>query len=239
MAYLSADRKLIRSLGPRRAKIGDGFEALQIDREMLGNEGDPFLSLDHFKMRSPTFAPHAHAGFSAVTYVLPESKTGMQNRDSLGDFSRIEPGALHWTAAGKGIVHEEIPQILGQVAEGMQIFVRQPLNGETAAPRIHHIDSTDVPVVRLSRQGHIRVLAGLFESQQAAFATPSNLTLLDVILPKASMFYWPDSTPHVRRQNIWHNSRCKLAERVGLVGGLMFRRLSCGAASADVRWSFV
>ena len=42
----------------------------------------------------------------------------------------------------------------------------------------------------------------------------------------------------VRRQNIWHNSRRKLAE-CGPRPGVDIKRRSCGAASADVRWSSV
>ena len=41
----------------------------------------------------------------------------------------------------------------------------------------------------------------------------------------------------VRRQNIWHNSRHRLAECEPRLG-LMFRRRACGVASADVRVSF-
>ncbi|AMK26256.1 biotin/lipoyl-binding protein [Sphingobium sp. TKS] len=40
----------------------------------------------------------------------------------------------------------------------------------------------------------------------------------------------------VRRQNIWHNSRRRLAE-CGLRLGVDVRRRVCGVASADVRWS--
>ena len=42
----------------------------------------------------------------------------------------------------------------------------------------------------------------------------------------------------VRRQNIWRNSRRKLAE-CGPRLGVDVRRRACGEASADVRWSAV
>ena len=42
----------------------------------------------------------------------------------------------------------------------------------------------------------------------------------------------------VRRQNIWHNSRLRLAE-CGPRLGVDVRRRVCGVASADVRWSVV
>jgi hypothetical protein len=40
----------------------------------------------------------------------------------------------------------------------------------------------------------------------------------------------------VRRQNIWHNSRRRLAE-CGPRLGVDVRRRACGVASADIRWS--
>ena len=47
----------------------------------------------------------------------------------------------------------------------------------------------------------------------------------------------PVAVSAVRRQNIWHNSRRRIAE-CGPRLGLMFRRRACGVASADVRVSF-
>ncbi len=45
-------------------------------------------------------------------------------------------------------------------------------------------------------------------------------------------------TEVVRRQNIWHRSRRKLAE-CGPRLGVDVRRRSCSVASADIRWSVV
>jgi redox-sensitive bicupin YhaK (pirin superfamily) len=45
---------------------------------------DPFLSIDAFHMSQATFPPHPHAGFSAVTYMLPESPGAFTNRGSRG-----------------------------------------------------------------------------------------------------------------------------------------------------------
>jgi hypothetical protein len=47
-----------------------------------------------------------------------------------------------------------------------------------------------------------------------------------------------EHAPTVRRQNIWHNSRRRLAE-CGPRLGVDVRRRACGVASADVRWSVV
>ena len=66
-------------------KHGDGFQAQGIrgDAAVL----DPYLMVDHFRMSQPTFGPHPHAGFSAVTYLFDDAETGFHNRDSRGDSS--------------------------------------------------------------------------------------------------------------------------------------------------------
>jgi redox-sensitive bicupin YhaK (pirin superfamily) len=187
-------RAIARTVRPVSAQHGSAFTALRMGRDAFGREGDPVLNLDHFRMAGPTFPPHAHAGFSAVTYMLPESHAGMRNRDSRGDSSIIPPGGLHWTAAGSGIVHEEVPERAGVTVEGFQIFVRQPVAQESAAPVIHHVEPGDVPVVRIG-QGCARVLAGSYAGRSAAFEPPSPLALIDVDLPAGTPFAWAAEPP--------------------------------------------
>ena len=54
--------------------------------------------------------------------------------------------------------------------------------------------------------------------------------------PKVAQVLQAIDAVDVRRQNIWHNSRRRLAE-CGPRQGVDVRRRACGAASADVRWS--
>lgn len=184
-----AGRSASRFEAPASAGHGSAFTALRMGGAAFGREGDPFLNLDHFRMAGPTFPPHAHAGFSAVTYMLPESDAGMRNRDSLGDSSVIAPGGLHWTAAGSGIVHEEVPERADVTVEGFQIFVRQPVAQEGAAPAIHHVEPDEVPVVNLG-EGRVRVLGGAYLGRAAPFPTPSPLTMLDIALTPGQPFAW-------------------------------------------------
>jgi redox-sensitive bicupin YhaK (pirin superfamily) len=184
-----ADRAVARLVRPVTARHGDAFAAVRMGAAAFGADGDPFLNLDHFHMGGPTFPPHAHAGFSAVTYILPESDAGMLNRDSRGDRSIIPPGGLHWTAAGSGIVHEEVPERSGVTIEGFQIFVRQPVAQEDTAPVIDHVYPGAIPVVALG-DGYARVLAGHYGGLAASFATPSPLALIDVALMPGEPFVW-------------------------------------------------
>jgi redox-sensitive bicupin YhaK (pirin superfamily) len=142
---------------------------------------DPFMGVDHAWMSAPTFPPHPHAGFSAVTYLFPDAETGIANRDSKGNRTLIQPGGLHWTAAGRGVVHQEDPAVLGQAAHLLQIFVNLPRDRQGAEPFALTLLPQDVPV--LQRPGaHIRVPLGQFDGAQSPLTPPTEVTLLDITL---------------------------------------------------------
>jgi redox-sensitive bicupin YhaK (pirin superfamily) len=48
--------------------------------------------------------PHLHIGLATVTYLLDDAVT---HRDSLGSDQEIEPAAINWMTAGRGIAHSE------------------------------------------------------------------------------------------------------------------------------------
>ena len=142
-----------------------GLHIAQMHQEILGASLDPFLMCDCFWMGQPFFPPHPHAGISAVTYMLPESAGGFVNRDSLGDRSLISPGAIHWTEAASGLMHEEVPIEPGVICQGLQIFVNLPASLKLAEPRSYHVEPADVPVLELEGAS-VRILAGnLLEAQ--------------------------------------------------------------------------
>lgn len=139
-------------------RLSAAFTAFSL-RGVAGVSLDPILSLDDFRMSEPTFPPHPHAGFSAVTYMFEDSEGSFTNRDSLGDRSLIKPGALHWTQAGRGMMHEEIPEVPGLESHGVQMFVNLRRPDKDAEPRAFHVEADDVPEVR-GQGARIRVLAG-------------------------------------------------------------------------------
>ena len=145
------------------------------------------LNIDHFHMSLPTFPPHPHAGFSAVTYMLEDSPGSFINRDSRGDRSEIGPGTLHWTLAGSGVIHEEVPASPGVDCHGLQIFVKLPRSHEETTPAAFHVESSNVPEV--SRDGaRVRILSGSFQGNVSSISLPVSTTLLDVQLaPRADL----------------------------------------------------
>lgn len=151
---------------------------------------DPFMGVDHAWMNAPTFPPHPHAGFSAVTYLFPDSATGISNRDSLGTVNLIEPGGLHWTAAGRGVIHEEIPAVSGRTTHLLQIFINLPKERQLSPPQALSLSPNDVPV--LERLGvRVRVPLGSFEDVRSPLQPPTPVTLLDITLTADSSIAVP------------------------------------------------
>ncbi len=147
---------------------------------------DPFLGIDSYVMPQPFFPPHPHAGMSAVTLMLPEAEGGFTNRDSLGDLSEIRPGDLHWTQAGSGMMHEEIPSQPGKAARGMQVFVNLARKDKQSAPKAFHIKHELMPTVHLNEHASMRVVAGHYSNLTSPISNESEwhtqVNMLDISL---------------------------------------------------------
>lgn len=164
----------------QHANRGGHFRAYRLhgpDPQQL----DPFMGVDHAWMSAPTFPPHPHAGFSVVTYLFLDSETGITNRDSQGNSTLIEPGGLHWTAAGRGVVHEENPAVLGNTTHLLQVFINLPRDRQNAAPFALTLAPSDVPVVQ-SPGVRVRIPLGTFDGARSPLTPPTEVTLLDITL---------------------------------------------------------
>lgn len=133
----------LQRLPVQRQRAGSGLSVLRLHGEAA--RLDPFIAVDHFRMSAPTFPPHPHAGLSAVTYLFDDAQTGLLNRDSLGNEGPIEPGALHWTLAGAGVMHEEFPLEPGREVHGLQIFVNLPAAQKLRAPQALQLEGRAMP----------------------------------------------------------------------------------------------
>jgi len=163
----------------RRANHGNHFRAYGL--RGVAALIDPFIGVDHAWMSQPTFPPHMHAGFSAVSYVFLDSETGIRNRDSIGTRNLIQPGGLHWTTAGRGITHEEIPDEPGKTVHSLQIFVALPPELQDAEPFALSLEPQDVPVVQLPG-AKVRVPLGSYGNVQSPLRPPTNVDMLDISL---------------------------------------------------------
>lgn len=174
-----------------------GFTTRSLRPDLLGNTVlNPLISADHFQMSLPTFPPHPHAGFSAVTYMFEHSPGSFINRDSLGDRSLIKPGDLHWTLAGSGMLHEEVPQTSGVTCEGLQLFVNLSTINKLCTPQAFHTAKEDF--LRISSDGiQIKILSGEESGKKAALDIPERFDFLDISI---------DGTPEYTTLNPAHFS---------------------------------
>lgn len=180
----------------QRMNHGSQFRALSLRGDQNAKPIDPFLGVDHAWISGPTFPPHPHAGFSAVSYLFLDSETGIDNRDSLGNRNVIQPGGLHWTAAGEGIVHEEVPAQPGKTVHMLQIFINLPEDKQADAPFVFSVEAQDVPTVYLAG-AKIRVPLGNFEGLASPLLLPTDVRLLDISLEAASEVKIPVPEGHV------------------------------------------
>ncbi len=158
---------------------GAHFRAAMLRDNARTGALDPVLGIDHAWMSAPTFGAHPHSHMSAVSYVFADAETGLNNQDSIGTRNVIRPGGLHWTAAGRGIVHEEVPSAPGKTAHLFQIFVDLPAAIQSAPPFALSLEPENVPVVGLPG-ARIRVPLGEFGGARSPLNPPTRLNLLDI-----------------------------------------------------------
>ena len=98
------------ALKPHDKDLGGGFIVRRLLPSLQRQAVGPFLFFDHFGPlqvlpgRHHDVRPHPHIGLATVTYLFDGA---MLHRDSTGVVQRIEPGAINWMTAGRGIVHSE------------------------------------------------------------------------------------------------------------------------------------
>ncbi|NLA62977.1 MAG: pirin family protein, partial [Bacteroidales bacterium] len=90
--------------------------------------------------------PHPHIGLSTLTFLFEGS---IMHRDTLGNVVEINPGAVNWMTAGRGIVHSErTPEHLRHSViqmHGLQIWVALPKELEQMEPEFFHIEEKQIP----------------------------------------------------------------------------------------------
>ncbi len=181
--------RLGRVVAGKPHRIGEGFAANHFSEEMFAGGMDPLLMVDHFVMTAPTFAPHLHAGISAVTAMLEDSTGGFLNRDTLGNNVVLKPGDLYWLTAASGAVHEELP-VAGSRTHALQIFVNLPARLKQEPARALHVEAGDVPV--LEGQGYrVRLVLGASGEHDGAESTPEEMTMLDGFVETGGRFSHP------------------------------------------------
>jgi redox-sensitive bicupin YhaK (pirin superfamily) len=126
---------------------------------------DPFLLLDDFRNERPEdyragFPWHPHRGIETITYVLAGT---VEHGDSLGNRGQLGAGDVQWMTAGRGIVHQEMPQGDPQGRmHGFQLWANLPASLKMTAPRYQDVHAADIPEVVDDDGTAARVICGSF-----------------------------------------------------------------------------
>lgn len=158
----------------------------------------PFVFLDH--MGPAHFAsgttendvrPHPHIGLATVTYLFSGA---IIHRDSIGVVQRIEPGAVNWMRAGRGVVHSErIPADIRDNdldVEGIQMWVALPESQQEEEPVFYHYPATDLP--EWEEEGaRFHLLVGTWGARSSPVEQPSETFYAAGELQAGARFSFP------------------------------------------------
>jgi redox-sensitive bicupin YhaK (pirin superfamily) len=187
-------------LSGRKRDLGGGFIVQRVLPAAQRPSVGPFVFFDHFGPivctpdRNFDVRPHPHIGLATVTYLF---EGAMVHRDSLSNVQRIEPGAINWMTAGRGVVHSERrPEDLRHQAyslHGLQLWVALPKSAEDGQPGFTHYPSAVLP--QLSHNGAtVRVLVGEALGARSPVQTATPTLYVDVQLPAGATLNWPGRT---------------------------------------------
>ena len=181
--------------------LGGGFIVRRLlpaaQRQAVG----PFLFFDHFGPvtvapgQSHDVRPHPHIGLATVTYLFSGA---IMHRDSLGFAQRIEPGAINWMTAGRGIVHSERgpEELKGStyINHGIQLWAALPKAFEEVEPDFVHTPSASIPEVTVGDAQVpvlVRVLIGQAFGKTSPVKTFAPTIYLDVKIASGGVFDLP------------------------------------------------
>jgi hypothetical protein len=148
---------------------------------------DPFLLLDDFRNDRPDdyragFPWHPHRGIETITYVLAGS---VEHGDSLGNRGNLAAGDVQWMTAGRGIMHQEMPQGDAQGRmHGFQLWANLPSSLKLTAPRYQDIKAAQIPEVVDDDGTRVRVVCGDFWGRRGPIdGVAADPRYLDVSVP--------------------------------------------------------
>jgi quercetin 2,3-dioxygenase len=158
----SFPRAVKQTIEPRPVTEGAGVRL----KRSIGSQSvdylDPFLLLDHFSSTDPRdyqagFPLHPHRGIETVTYLLSGA---VSHKDTLGNSGTIGAGDVQWMTAGRGIMHEEMPQVRPEGIAGFQLWVNLPARLKMTEPRYQNVVASEIPVIKKENGVAIRVITG-------------------------------------------------------------------------------
>ncbi|ASA58142.1 pirin family protein [Vibrio gazogenes] len=161
---MSNVRQIHQIIPAQPTSDGDGVKI----RRVAGfnhKQFSPFLMLDELKSDERAdyvggFPPHPHRGIETLTYMM---QGHFQHRDHMGNVGELRSGGAQWMAAGRGVIHSEMPMMEDGSLHGFQIWINQPAKNKMQPAQYHDFQPEVVTEYTHDETGLLRVLAGQAE----------------------------------------------------------------------------
>ena len=133
---------------------------------------------------------HPHRGIATLTYIL----TGeVEHLDSIGNHVKLSSGGVHWTKAGKGIVHDEAVspecRITNPDVSVVRFWINLPSKNKSEEPEYFSLPANEIPKQELDDDaGWIKILSGEYENTIAKVPCYSKEFLYHIHLEAGKQF---------------------------------------------------
>jgi redox-sensitive bicupin YhaK (pirin superfamily) len=191
-------RAVVQTLRGQPASDGAGVKLTRVIGQPRLPDLDPFLLLDEFGTDKAEdyiagFPDHPHRGFETVTYMLDGR---MRHKDNHGHEGVLEPGAVQWMTAGRGIVHSEMPEQREGRMRGFQLWMNLPARDKMTAPNYQEFGGDKLPVVE--RTGvNVKIIAGQLDGAVGPVKQPATDPIyMDIRLDAGVDFALPVPAGH-------------------------------------------
>jgi len=192
-------RRIIQIIEPEPVIEGAGVRLQRSIGTPTLDYLDPFLLFDDFTSGNPSdyeagFPLHPHRGIETVTYILEGE---VRHKDTLGNAGSITAGEIQWMTAGRGIMHEEMPQVRPGGIAGFQLWVNLPAKLKMTRPRYQDIRSGEIQEITRENGARIRVITGTVDGITGPVTgIAADPTYLDVFIPPHLSFTYPIERGH-------------------------------------------
>jgi redox-sensitive bicupin YhaK (pirin superfamily) len=178
-----------RVIKGRHVTDGAGVHLNRIIGSFELDNRDPFVLLDEFRSDDPDdyiagFPWHPHRGIETITYMV---EGAFRHEDSKGGGGVLSPGDVQWMTAGRGILHQEMPEMQEGHLWGYQLWLNLAARDKMAPARYQHLDGSEIPVV-VDGDIRVKVIAGTYGGQEGLAETTYPIDYFDVRLGKGSTF---------------------------------------------------
>lgn len=188
------------AIRPKERDLGD-FSVRRVlpsgRQPMVG----PFIFFDHMGPaelppgKGIDVRPHPHINLATVTYLFEGS---LFHHDSLDAQQNIEPGAVNWMTAGRGITHSERSDDASRNGtlkiHGIQAWIALPVEHEECEPSFAHHPEATLPTWHAGGI-RLRLIAGELLGKVSPVRTLSPMFYVDCKAQSAGTLELPADYP--------------------------------------------